>query len=485
MKIFIAGLDTETNTFAPIPTGYQSFEDCFLARGDATKRPPNYHSSQLIVWRRLAEARGWEVAEGLCSFAEPGGRIVRPAYERLRGELLEGLKRALPVDMVLLALHGAMAADGCDDCEGDILAAVRALVGPKVPVGAELDLHCHITQAMVSNATVLLTYKEYPHVDIEQRAEELFALIADAAAGKTRPTMAAFDCRMIGTYRTTEQPLRGYVDRMMAMEGKEGVLSVSLGHGFPWGDVADIGAKTLVVTDNDTGKAERLARKLGQEFFDLRHATLPEFLSFDEALDRALAVDGGPVVIADVCDNSGGGAPGDATFFIRRVRERGITDVASCYYWDPMAVRFCQEAGIGARFELRIGGKVGKTSGDPIDLMVTVKGLADNVTQRFGQAPADLGSVAWVSAEGLDLVLATQRCQAFHPEGMTKVGLDPTKRKIVIVKSTQHFHAGFAPIAKAVLYAVGPEALRQDFAEVPYTKIARPYFPKVDNPFAT
>jgi microcystin degradation protein MlrC len=278
--------------------------------------------------------------------------------------------------------------------------------------------------------------------------------------------------------------MRGFVDRMYALEGRDGVLSVSLGHSFPWADVPDVGVKTLVVTDGDRAKGEALARSLGEEIFALREAARPTFLTMDEALDRALAIEGGPVVIADVSDNSGGGAPGDATFFIRRVRERGITDVASGYYWDPIAVRFCMEAGLGARFDLRIGGKCGVASGDPIDLLVTVRGLADNVTQSFAGAPNNMGAAAWVSADGLDLLLTTQRTQVFHPEGMSKVGLDPTTRKIVIVKSTQHFHAGFAPIAKAVLYAAPPGTLQPSFESLPYTKLSRPYWPRVEDPFA-
>jgi len=483
VNVFIAGFDTETNTFAPIPTGYRSFADGFLAHGDATRQPLNYCSGQLHVWRQRAEARGWKVAESICTFAEPGGRIVRAAYEELREELLADLRRVMPVDVVVLALHGAMVAEGYDDCEGDLLQRIRSIVGERAMVGAELDLHCHITEAMLRNATALVAYKEYPHIDIFDRAEELFALLADAAEGKTRPTMAAYDCRMIGTFRTTEQPLRGYVDRMAALEGRRGVLSVSLGHGFPWGDVADVGMKTLVVTDNDPEQARDLARSLGEEIFAMREEIRPSFLGMDEALDLALAIEGGPVVIADTSDNSGGGAPGDATFFIRRVRERGISGVASCYYWDPMAVRFCQEAGLGASFELRIGGKCGPSSGEPLDLFVTVRGLAENVTQRFGGSPVNLGAVAWVSAGGLDLVLATQRCQAFHPEGMTKLGLDAMTRKILLVKSTQHFHAGFAPIAKAVLYAAPPGTLQPSYAEIPYTKLMRPYWPKIPDPF--
>ena len=483
MKLFIAGLDTETNTFAPLPTGRRAFSDGFIANGDATRQPENYCSAQLHVWRRLAVERGWVVAESLCAFAEPGGITVRGVYQFFREEILSDLKRALPVDMVLLALHGAMVAEGYDDCEGDILGPIRAIVGEPVPIGAELDPHCHVTDAMMRHATALVMYKEYPHIDIKKRAEDLFRILASAAEGKTRPVMAAFNCRMINTYRTTEQPLRGFVDRMLGLEGKNGILAVSLGHGFPWGDVADVGAKILVVADRDRRKAERLSRMLGEEFFAMRMAIAPRFLTMDEAIDRALEIVSGLVVIADVSDNAGGGAPKDSTFFLRRLLERGIRNAASGYYWDPVAVRACMEAGIDARFDLRIGGKSGVASGDPVDLRVTVKGFSDAVTQRFGEAPVNMGATAWVAAEGVDLILTSLRTQVFHPDGMTKLGLDLASRKVVIVKSTQHFHAGFAPFAKAILYAAPPGALRTDFEAIPYTKLVQPYWPKTANPF--
>ena len=216
----------------------------------------------------------------------------------------------------------------------------------------------------------------------------------------------------------------------------------------------------------------------------MRDKAAPRFLSMDEALDRALAIEGGPIIIADVADNAGGGAPGDATFFLRRLIERGISDAVSGYYWDPMAVRACMEAGIGARLALRIGGKCGVASGDPIDLAVTVRGLADGVTQRFGTAPVAMGEAAWITGAGIDLILTSLRTQVFHPEGMTKLGLDLAARKLVVVKSTQHFHAGFAPLAKAILYADPPGALRSDFAAIPYTKLKAPYWPRRADPFA-
>ena len=184
MKLFIAGLDTETNTFAPLPTGRRAFSDGFIANGDATRQPENYCSAQLHVWRRLAVEHGWIVAESLCAFAEPGGITVRGVYESFREEILSDLKRASPVDMVILALHGAMVAEGYDDCEGDILGSIRPIVGGPVPIGAELDLHCHVTDAMMRHATAVVMYKEYPHIDIKERAEDLFRIIASAVEAR-------------------------------------------------------------------------------------------------------------------------------------------------------------------------------------------------------------------------------------------------------------------------------------------------------------
>ncbi|MFK0277203.1 M81 family metallopeptidase [Ensifer sp. NPDC090286] len=484
MKLFIAGLDTETNTFSPMQTGIEAFRENLIAYGDATGKPLNCCSSQMFVWRNAAEDKGWDVVESLCAVAEPGGRTTRAVYESFRATILGDLRAALPVDAVMLALHGACVADGYDDVEGDLLAHVREVVGPDVPVAAELDLHCHITERMVVSATMIATYKEYPHTDIEEVAEQLFRLMERTLAGQVKPTMGLHDCRMINTFHPHRAPLRGIVDRMKAMEGQDGVLSVSFGHGFPWGDVEDVGAKMLVVTDSDPEKAARTARSFGQEIFEAREEMRGDYLSIDAALDRAVAAKSGPIVIADVSDNAGGGAPGDSTFILRRIIERGIEDVASCLYWDPIAVRMCREAGEGATLALRIGGKVGPASGDPLDLTVTVRRVASGMTQRFGPTPLGIGDAVWVSAGSIDIVLNTVRTQTFHPECMTALGLDPAKKKIVAVKSSNHFRAGFEPIARDILYVSAPGALQPTFEDLAFTKLTRPYWPKVDNPFA-
>ena len=367
MRIFMAALATETNTFSPIPTGMAGFTGGRdWHRHDASRQPPSIANIPLIAWRRLGEADGHEVAESLCTFAQPGGTTLRHVYEHLRDTLLDDLRAAMSVDVVLLFMHGAMVAHGYDDCEGDTLAQVRAVVGAAATVGVELDLHCHLTELMRSSADAIITFKEYPHTDIGDRAPELYRICTDAAAGRVRPVMALHDCRMVATFRPTVQPMRGFVDRMTAMEGRGGILSVSLGHGFPWADVADVGAKVLVVADGDPALADATARRLGQELWDMRDAAAAALVGMDAGLDLAAGEGAGPVVLADASDNAGGGAPSDSTFLLRRVLERGMSGIAIGCFWDPQAVEFCMEAGDGAAFPCGSAASAGRRRATPL-----------------------------------------------------------------------------------------------------------------------
>jgi len=486
VRIFIAGLATETNTFSPIPTGWAGFQEGRIwFRDDGSRHPPVAGNVPLIAWRRLAEADGHEVAESLCTFAQPAGTTLRPVYEGLRDMLLDDLRKAGPVDVVLLFMHGAMVAHGYDDCEGDTLARVREVVGPGTRIGIELDLHCHLTELMRTSADVLITYKEYPHVDMAERAEELYALCTRAARGEVEPVIAYHDCRMVSMWRTPQEPMRSFVARMTALEGRDGILSVSFGHGFPWGDVEEVGAKVVVVADGDRAKAELLASQLGEEVWAMREATSTRHDTIDEGIDRALEGGGGPVVLADVADNAGGGAPSDNTAILRRLVERGVTGAVIGCFWDPQAVAFCAEAGEGASFLLRIGGKCGPSSGDPVDLMVTVRKVDPDFTQGgLSGGRSSFGESAWVSADGIDVVLVSKRQQTFAPDAFTGLGIGLADKRIVVVKSTQHFHAAFAPVAREIRYVAAPGAIPPDYANIPFTKRTRPFWPRVADPFA-
>ncbi|MFO1193142.1 MAG: M81 family metallopeptidase [Rhodoferax sp.] len=478
MKIFSASLATETNTFAPLPTGLAAFsEGGYYPAGKHPDRLTLF-SGPLWAVRQRASGRGWQVVEGLVAFAQPGGTTTRHAYETLRDELLADLRAALPVDVVLLGLHGAMVADGYDDCEGDLLARVRALVGPRTVVGAELDPHNHLTPAMTTHADVLIAFKEYPHTDVLERGLELVDLCIAQAQGKVRPVAAVVDCGMIAILHTSRDPARSFVDHIQALEGRDGVLAISITHGFPWGDVPDMGTRVLVYTDNDPAGAQALARRLADELIALRDSLHPVLPGVDDALDQALALDGGPVVLSDGADNPGGGAAGDATFLLRRMLERGIRDAALGPMWDPVAVRIATDAGVGARLPLRIGGKIGPMSGEPLDLDCTVRAIQPDMqmTGLAGTATC-LGDCALIETQGIEIVLISLRSQAMGTDLFTGLGCKLADKKLIVVKSSQHFYASFSKVARHVLYAGAPGTVTSDLRNLAWRKIQRPKWP--------
>lgn len=479
MRMFAASIGTETNTFSPIPTALESFHESFYA-------PPGQHpadatlcTAPLWVARRRAEAEGWTLVEGSCSFAEPAGLVSRAAYETLRNEVLAQLKAAMPVDGVVLGLHGAMVADGYDDCEGDLIENVRGIVGPSVPIGVELDPHCHMTQRRVRHATLIICFKEFPHTDFVARGEEVVELTLRAIRGEIKPVMSLVDCHMIGSFPTTLQPMRGFVDKISALEGKDGVLSISVAHCFPYADVPEMGARILVVTNDDKAAGDRLARSLADELLAMRGKTQPDYHAPDEALDIATKA-AGTVVIADPSDNPGGGAPGDSTTILRRMIERGVTNAALGPVWDPIAVRMCFMAGVGGKLALRFGGKTAPTSGQPIDAHVTVTQLQRDATQTFVGAKVPLGDCAAINVDGISVVLISKRTQALGSDLMTGMGVQIKGKKIVVVKSTNHFHAAFSPFASRVLYCDSNGPIPRDHRTVPYTRIQRPIWPLDD-----
>jgi microcystin degradation protein MlrC len=476
MRIFAASIGTETNTFAPIPTALQSFHESFYAAPGEHPDDPKLCTAPLWVARRRARAEGWTLIEGTCTFAEPAGLVARAAHEQLRDEVLGQLRAAMPVDGVVLGLHGAMVADGCDDCEGDLIARVREIVGPAVPIGVELDPHCHMTRKRVQYATLIICFKEFPHTDFVARGEEVVELTLQAVRGRIKPVMSLCDCRMIGSFPTTIQPMRGFVDKISALEGKDGVLSISIAHGFPYADVPEVGSRILVVTNDRREAGDALARSLADEFLAMRGKTQPPFHTPDEAIDIALA-DQGPVVVADPSDNPGGGAPGDSTVILRRLIERNVKGAALAPMWDPMAVRLCFMAGVGGRLALRFGGKTAPTSGQPIDAAVTVKTLVRNATMTFGQAKVPLGDCATIDLGGIEVVLITKRTQALGADLFTGMGVPIADKRIVVVKSTNHFYAAFAPLASRVLYCDSGGPIPRDHRSVPYTRVQRPIWP--------
>jgi len=485
MRVFVAGLQSETNTFAPWPTGERAFAEGGMRRGaDAlTGKASDHQTAQL--WRDLCARDGHELVAGLFAWAQPSGPIVQSVYEAMRDEILEALRSQGPFDVVLLFLHGAMVSMGCDDCEADLARRVREIVGPQAVIGVELDPHCHLTQALIDATDAVVLMKQYPHDDYLERGAELYEICLAKATGGAHPVSALFDCRMVGFYPTTQEPMASLVARFKAAERDPGVLSVSFAHGFPWGDTPNTGSRVLVIADGDPGLAASLAEAIGREIYAEREALLPRFPTVDEALADALATPG-LVVVADTADNAGGGAPGDNTSLLAAMLDRGIGSAALGAIWDPVAAIACADAGVGATLRLRLGGKAGASSAQPLDVDATVRAVRERHSQAgLGTSRTAMGLSVWIEVGGIDVVVNSIRTQVFSPDAFTGLGIDLLGKKIVAVKSSQHFQTGFAPIAAKVIRAATQGAIQMDFASLPYVKKTDlNYYPRVADPLA-
>lgn len=481
MRVFIGGLATETNTFAPFPTALSAFEEYGIRR-DTSLVGNSPMAGPLKVFRSRAEADGCEVIETITSFAQPGGRTVQATYERLRDTILDDLRSAGAVDIVLLMLHGAMIAQGYDDCEGDIIKRLRHVL-PDAVVGIELDPHCHLTPAMVSGADLIVIAKEYPHIDFDDRAHDLYTLCRRIALGEIAPVAALLDTRMVGFYPTFDPPMRQIVDALKAAENYP-VLSASLAHGFPWADADDLGTRVLVYSDQDEKFAVSVAQDVAQLLYEQRTTLLPDYPDVEESLDR-LRQSNGQVVLGDFADNPGGGAPGDSTFILRAMLNRGVSDAVIGAFWDPLVAQVCADAGVGALINVRLGGKCGETSGDPIDLEVEVKAVVENHSAGvFGQRQP-MGRSVWLHSRGIDIAVCSVRTQVYERDAFIGLGIKLEGKRLIVVKSSNHYQAGFRADADHLWHVTSPGTLRLDFARMPYTKKDPNYFPRATDPWAS
>ncbi|MGN7751822.1 M81 family metallopeptidase [Sinorhizobium sp. 22678] len=483
MRIFTAALATETNTFSPICIDRRAFEASLYAPPGKHPETPTLCTAPITVGRRVTAQKGWKLIEGTAAWADPAGLVNRQTYEDLRDEILGQLRAALPVDAVVLGLHGAMVADGCEDTEGDLLQRVREIVGPDVLVCAELDPHSHLTARRAAAADFFVFFKEFPHTDFVERAEDLWRIAIDKLEGRVEPVMSIFDCRMIDVFPTSREPMRSFVDKLIQIERDDAdVLSLSVVHGFMAGDVAEMGTKMLVVTNGKAEKGEALARELGLELFSRRGTYRMPEIDERQAVAQALAAPAGPVVIADMWDNPGGGTAGDATVVLEELIAQDATDTAIGTIWDPMAVQICMAAGEGAEIPLRFGAKSAPGTGRPIDGIVKVVKLVRNAEMRFGESFAPFGDAVHIRVHGIDIILNTTRAQSFDPSLFSVMGIDPTSKKILVIKSTNHFFASFSRIASEILYCSAGTPYPNDPARTPYRRARRDIWPMVTDP---
>jgi microcystin degradation protein MlrC len=484
VRLFLAMLSHETNTFSNVPTDRAQFEARDLRYGGEIIETYRGTGTCLGGMIAAAERLGATLVPSLAAAASPAGRVTRDIYEHVKRRMLADLAGAGRVDGVLLDLHGAMVPEGVDDAEGDVIAAVRKVVGPSVPIAVTLDFHGNLGPDMIAQADLLHGYKTYPHVDMAERGEEAAERLAQVIGRRIRPTAAWRKPPLLpplGSQGTARGPMRRLYDLADEMEKDPKVVSVSIFAGFPYADIPDAGLGIYVVTDDDHALAERLAGRLARAAWEHRHEFVHSAPGVKDAVARAVAAEGRPIVLADMADNTGGGAAGDGTEILRELVRVGARSAVVACLWDATAVQRCMQAGIGARITLPVGGKVDDRHGAPLEVTGTVRTLSDGRFVHRGPMmtglPGRLGPTAVLDVDDVKVILISYRWQTLDPEMIRFVGIDPLRQKILVVKSTIHYRAAFESIAREIIEVDAPGLSSSNLARFDFRRIRRPIFP--------
>ena len=377
-RIGIGGIWHETNTFSTETTGIAAFKAYQFAVGTGLLDRYTGSGTELGGMIEGAGELGFSLAPTLFAAAVPSGMIERTTLTYLVNELAERLRGAMPLDGMMLVLHGAAVADGIDDADGWILARLHEILPATVPLVATFDCHANLSQAMVDHADMLIGYDTYPHVDMAARGREAADALAAMLQQAARPACAFRKLPLLTAPQmqaTERAPMKKIMASLHRFETDVVILNGSIAMGFPYADIADLGASILTYAE-DQSAADQVADQLAEMVWDAHDQFQPDLMPVDEAVTQAMAADETPVVLAEAADNVGGGSAGDGTVVLDALLRADAKD-AVIVIADPEAVAFAEGVGVGARFLGLVGGKVDRLHGDPIRIERPIESLSE------------------------------------------------------------------------------------------------------------
>jgi microcystin degradation protein MlrC len=481
VNIAIASILQESNTFSPVATRYEDFDPVF---GAAVLRRHAGKLTEMGGFIDILCASGAEIRPVCAAWAITANRLVRADFERLAEGFEKNLRRAKP-GALLLAMHGAQTAEGEDDVEGYILGRARAVLGPDVPIVMTLDLHANVTRRMATLANAIVGYHTYPHVDMFEVGQKAARLMLRVLSGEVKPCMVLRKLPLIiqaEKSQSSSGPMHAMIATAQKWERSGQAEAVSIFPVQPWMDIDEMGCAVVAVTNGNERTARKQADTLARRLWDEKALYEAELTPAPEAIARALAIDGGPVVLSESSDSTGSGSPGDSTGVLKHLLRAPLTGPAAIFLVDPAAVAQAIASGIGTTVSMAIGGAFDKKHSKPVKVKGVVKLISDGRwvarARGYNTGITTCMGRAVVLEVGLVLILIAERsAMTVDPELFRSHGIDPVHCKIVVVKSPNGFRAAYAPIAREMIVVDTPGVSSANLRTLPFRRVPRPIYP--------
>jgi microcystin degradation protein MlrC len=481
-RIAIGSIFIECNDLAGWYTDVAAFERNELLRGSEIFSLGGGAVGGMLSVLRERQA---DIAPLVVATACSGGAVTRSCYELLKRDLLDRLSAAPPIDGVLLAQHGAGAVEEIGSLDGDLLAAVREMVGPKIPVVATLDLHAHVTETMVANADALLAWETYPHRDTFTTGIRGARMLFDILDRKIRPSMVLAKAPVIvGAVLGSTEGEGPFADLMRfakSLEGQGRVRSTSAFLVQPYLDSPGMGGGGLVITDSDMDGAETLAREIACRYWSRRRELDPPTYTPGEAIRLGVQVDRGPVLLVEAADCCGGGAAGDSVHTLKALLKSGVDQPSLVPVVDPEAAAACHSAGAGGRVTMALGHKLDPQWGDPAVVSGVVRRLGDGGFRYTGGIwegqNGNMGPTAVLEIGAVQALISTHATYDWADEQFRSMDLDTRGAKFIVVKNPMNHRLGYAGVSKAAFILDTPGPTPATLRHVRFKNLRRPYFP--------
>ena len=481
-RVAIGAIFTECNQFGGEPIDLSWFERYELRRGSEILEADNGVVGGMLG---ILRDRQKEIVPLLYASTCPGGPLTAACYNQLKGELLDRLKNVLPVDAVLLPLHGAAAVAGGIDLEGDLITEVRALVGNEIPLVATLDLHAHISTEMVRGADALVAWETYPHRDAFSTGERGARLLCDALDGICKPAMVMAKVPVLtgAIHASTEDddPFAQLMRIAKAHEGRDGIASANVILVHPYLDFADMGSGGLVIADGDFAKAESLARKLAEEYWQRRTQLEPQMYVPSEAVEAGMQIADGPVVLVEAADCCGGGAVGDSVASLAALLAVDLQGPALVPVVDAQAAEACHRAGAGAEVELELGHRHDPRWGQPLQVRGRVVRLSDGRFRYKGGiwegVEGEMGPSAVLATEQVQVLITSHPTYEWDDEQFQALEMDAAKAQFIVAKNPMNYRMAYGDFSKAVYVLDTPGPTPATVRHLPFKNRQRPFFP--------